>query len=82
MRRRPGAPVLRLPRLGSTAAIVGRTTAHDALTAGNGSFLVDCQLDCQPLELPVFSLDEGAQAQVVYLHRWTATDGAGRAGKS
>jgi hypothetical protein len=42
----------------------------------------DCQVDCQPLELTPFQRDAGGQGHAIYLHRWTAADGDGRAGKS
>jgi hypothetical protein len=46
------------------------------------SWHLDCQVDCQPFELALFSLDRGGLAQAVYMHRWTAADGDGQAGKS
>ena len=41
-----------------------------------------CQADCQPLGLVPFRGDIGGRGRAVYLHRWTATDDVGWAGKS
>jgi hypothetical protein len=46
-----------------------------------GSSLADCQVGCQPLGLVLFQGDVGERARAVYLERWTATDGVGRAGR-
>jgi hypothetical protein len=40
-----------------------------------------CQVDCQPLALTPFPGDSGGRVQAIYLYRWTAPDGVGRAGK-
>jgi hypothetical protein len=42
----------------------------------------DCQLDCQPLERALFSLDGGGLVQAADLVIWTAMDRPEQAGKS
>jgi hypothetical protein len=42
----------------------------------------DYQVDCQPLELAMFSLDGGGWVQAADLVIWTAMDRPGRPGKS
>ena len=55
------------------------TAAVAASTLRSGA---DCQVDCQPLGLTPLQSDAGEQTQTINLRRWTATDGAGRPGKS
>ena len=47
-----------------------------------GSSLADCQVDCQPFVLAMFSLDGGGRVQAADLVIWTAMDRPEQAGKS
>ena len=42
----------------------------------------DCQVDYQPLELAMFSLDGGGRGQAADLVIWTTADRSGQTGKS
>jgi hypothetical protein len=54
-----------------------------ALTYPPGNAVIaDCQVDCQPLERAMFSLDSGGRVQAADLVIWTAMDQPGQAGKS
>ena len=84
-------PDRRHPAAGEPCAARGRRFSCDQLPyviiftcpAGNGiSALADCQVDCQPLELPLFSSDGGGRVQAADLLKWTAVDRPGQAGKS
>ena len=46
-----------------------------------GSSLADCQVDCQPFVLAMFSLDGGGRVQAADLVIWTATDRLERRGR-
>ena len=46
------------------------------------SWRFDCQVDCQPFELALFSLDCGRRLQAADLLIWTAMDGAGQVRES
>ena len=50
--------------------------------SGRGGLPADCQIDCQPLEPPMFSLDRGGQVQAADLVIWTAMDLREQMGKS
>ena len=45
------------------SCVLGKTAVMDFIAPSNG----DCQVDCQPLELTMFSLDGGGQVQAADL---------------
>jgi hypothetical protein len=47
-----------------------------------GIWRIDCQADCLPFELALFSLDPSGQVQAVDLLIWTVMHRPGQAGKS
>jgi hypothetical protein len=72
-------PTARHSPIGSFQRVCYVVRLHSIAAAASCS---ERLIDCQPLGRMPFCWHIGGRGRAVYLQRWTATDGAGRAGKS
>jgi hypothetical protein len=71
-----------LPSLAGMARQVNVCQRERSRMSTHGYAAADCQVDCQPFELALFSLDRGGRPQAAALLIWTVVDRPGQAGKS